>query len=165
MAVQVDASEVARSSAEALAEVREKYGGKAGTLIPALQLIQERVGYLPREALVDLARLLGVPAANIFGVVTFYAQFSLVPRGRHMIRLCRGTACHVRGSAKVLAGIKRTLGVDEGQTTDDLNFTLEVVACLGACSLAPVMMVDNDYYARLTPDRTRRILDEVASRR
>jgi len=165
MAVAIDEQEVRERSREALAEVERRYSGKAGSLIPALQLIQERVGYLPREALVGLSKVLRVSAARIYGVVTFYAQFSLEPRGRHTIRLCRGTACHVKGSAKVISLIKQMLGVEDGQTTDDLNFTLEVIGCLGACSLAPVMMVDNDYYAKLTPDRTRQILGEVSSER
>ena len=161
----MDASEVARRSAEALAEVRQMYADKPGALIPALQLVQERVGYLPREALVELAGVLATPAAKVFGVVTFYAQFSLVPRGRHTIRFCRGTACHVKGSGAILSEVKQELGVEEGETTDDLNFTLEVIGCLGACSVAPVMMVDNDYYARLSPERARRILGDVSSRR
>ena len=161
MAVQVSESEVARRSADGLAEVQEKYAGKAGSLIPALQLLQERVGYLPREALVELARVLGAPAATVFGVFTFYAQFSLVPRGRHTVCLCRGTACHVKGSAEILSAIKDSLDVGEGETTSDLKFTLEVVACLGTCFLAPVMMVDGDYYGSVTPEEARRILEEA----
>jgi len=161
MAVQVDVSEVAERSAEALAEVQEKYAGKPGALIPALQLAQERVGYLPRETLVAIARVLAVPAANVFGVVTFYAQFSLVPRGRHTIRLCRGTACHVKGSDKILSAIEKSLDVGEGETTSDLKFTLEVVACLGTCFLAPVMMVDDNYYGSVTPEEACRILEEA----
>ena len=163
MAVHVDESALASECEEALADVRRKYARKPGALIGALQLLQEEVGYLPREALGELAQIVGVTEAELFGVVTFYGHFSLVPRGRHTIRLCRGTACHVKGGAKVLSGIKQMLGVEEGQTTDDFNFTLEVVGCLGACSLAPVMMVDNDYYAKLTPDRTRQILEQISA--
>ncbi|MFH0965700.1 MAG: NADH-quinone oxidoreductase subunit NuoE [Planctomycetota bacterium] len=161
MAVEVDRQEIGRRSAEALEEVRKRYGGKAGSLIPSLQLIQERVGYLPREALEKLGRVIGVPEANIYGVVTFYAQFSLVPRGRHTVRVCRGTACHVRGSAEILAAVKEKLGVEEGATTADLRLTLEVVACLGTCFLAPVMMVDSEYYGSVTSEEACRILSEV----
>lgn len=163
MAVYVDESALARECEEALADVRRKYARKPGALIGALQLLQDKVGYLPREALGELATIVGATEAELFGVVTFYGHFSLVPRGRHTIRLCRGTACHVKGGAKVLSGVKQMLGVEDGQTTDDLNFTLEVVGCLGACSLAPVMMVDNDYYAKLTPDRTRQILGQISA--
>ena len=161
MAVAVDDREVHQRSADALAEVAQRYAGKAGSLIPALQLVQERVGYLPREALVGLAKVLKVPAARIYGVVTFYAQFSLEPRGRHLIRLCRGTACHVKGSGEILSAMKESLGVEEGGTTSDLKFTLEVVACLGTCFLAPVMMVDDAYYGSITPEGACRILSEV----
>ena len=163
MSVQVDAEEVAGRSAEALEEVAQKYAGKRGSLIPALQLTQEKVGYLPRQALIDVADVLGVPEANIFGVATFYAQFSLEPRGRHTVRVCRGTACHVRGSDKILDAVKDSLDVEEGGTTADLKLTLEVVACLGTCFLAPVMMVDNDYYGTITPDQARDIIEQIPS--
>ena len=163
MAVAVDEREVEGRSAEALAEVERRYSGKAGSLIPALQLMQERIGYLPREALVGLSKVLVVPAARIYGVVTFYAQFSLEPRGRHVIRLCRGTACHVKGSGAILSAIEESLGVKEGATTADLKFTLEVVACLGTCFLAPVMMVDDEYYGSVTSEEACRILEEVPS--
>ena len=163
MAVAVDEREVEGRSAEALAEVERRHSGKGGSLIPALQLMQERIGYLPREALVGLSKVLRVPAARIYGVVTFYAQFSLEPRGRHTIRLCRGTACHVKGSGAILSSIEESLGVKEGATTPDLKFTLEVVACLGTCFLAPVMMVDDEYYGSVTSEEACRILEGVPS--
>jgi len=106
------------------------------------------------------AKELDIPAAEIFGVATFYAQFHLKPRGRHIIRVCRGTACHVRGSLKILESVKEIVGVEENQTTEDLRFTLEPVACLGACGLAPVMMIDTQTFGRLTPDMVKGILDK-----
>ena len=163
MTRQVDEATLARKCAEGLACVREHYAGKPGALIGALQLLQEEVGYLPREALGELAQIVGVTEAELFGVATFYAQFSLEPRGRHTIRVCRGTACHVRKSDQLLAAIEKALGIREGQTTPDLRFTLEVVACLGTCFLAPVMMIDGDYYGNVTLDQVPEILGQVPS--
>jgi NADH:ubiquinone oxidoreductase subunit E len=130
-----------------------------GSLIPVLQAAQETYGYLPTIALETIAERLKTPISQIYGVVTFYAQFRLVPRGMHVIRACQGTACHVRDSFSILETLKSTLGVTAGGTTADLRFTLETVACLGACSLAPVMMVDNEAHGRLRPDRIPEILD------
>ncbi len=127
-------------------------------LIGVLQEIQERFGYLPPEALDEVTAKTGTPLSKIYGVVSFYSQFYTEPRGRHTIRCCRGTACHVKGASRVLDAVKKTLGIEEGQTTDDMQFYLETVACLGACFLAPVMMIDNQYYGRLTPQRVASIL-------
>jgi NADH-quinone oxidoreductase subunit E len=134
----------------------------AGDVIPLLQKLQDRYGYLPREAVLEVARRTGLPASRFYGVATFYAQFHLRPRGRHTIRCCRGTACHVRGSKELLDAIKRELDVEEGGTTKDLRFTLESVACLGTCFLAPVIMVDNDYYGRLIPKKLKSILNKYS---
>lgn len=133
--------------------------GKGG-LIPILQAVQDQMGYLPEEALETISRELKIPSSEIYGVATFYAQFHLSPRGRHVIRVCRGTACHVRGSLKILDRVKETLHVGEHETTDDLRFTLEPVACLGACGLAPVVMIDDTTYGRLTPEGIKPILDK-----
>lgn len=141
-------------------EIIDRYEGERGSLIPILQDIQDEFGYLPKEALERVSKRLKVPMSRVFGVVTFYSQFYLEPRGRHTIKLCMGTACHVRGAPRVLQRIKEILGVDEGGTTPDLKFTLEVVRCLGTCFLAPVMMIDNDYYGKLTPEKAERILRE-----
>lgn len=147
-------------------EVREKtreivkpWKGRRGGLIPILQKVQETLGYLPEEALTTISKEMKTPLSEIFGVATFYAQFHLTPRGRHIIRVCRGTACHVRGSLKILDSVKKMLSVSENQTTDDLRFTLEPVACLGACGLAPVMVVGSQTFGRLTPDMVKGILD------
>ncbi|WP_024821662.1 MULTISPECIES: NADH-quinone oxidoreductase subunit NuoE [Aminobacterium] len=123
-----------------------------GGLIPILQEAQKEFGYLPPEVMETISRELKIPKAEIYGVATFYAQFHLKPRGRHVIRVCRGTACHVRGSLKILEKVKELTGVSENETTDDLRFTIEPVACLGACGLAPVMVVDNQTFGRLAPD-------------
>jgi len=143
----------------ALRIVEEMSPVSSSHIIPLLQRIQDAYGYLPREALLEVAERTGLPASRIYGVATFYAQFHLEPRGRHTIRCCRGTACHVRGGRKVAEAVKAALGIEEGGTTEDLRFTLETPACLGTCFLAPVMMVDNDYYGRLTPQRVRSILE------
>jgi len=130
----------------------------SSNLIDLLQKVQGRFGYLPRNALEELSRRTKIRLSRIYGVVTFYAQFYTEPRGRHTILCCRGTACHVKGASKVLDAVKRTLGIREGQTTPDMEFYLETVACLGTCFLAPVMMIDDQYYGRLTPQRAEAIL-------
>jgi NADH:ubiquinone oxidoreductase subunit E len=147
-----------------LEPVFEKYKDMAnGSLIPVLQGAQDTFGFLPITALQAIAKRLNVPISQIYGVVTFYAQFRLVPRGKHVIRSCQGTACHVRNSARILESLKSTLGVSPGGTTEDMKFTLETVACIGACSLAPVMMIDTDAHGRLRPDRIPKILDSYSS--
>lgn len=138
---------------EALQKVLEKYKTVQGGLIPILQEAQEVYGYLPREVMQEISRSLGIPFSKTFGVVTFYAQFHLKPRGRNIIRLCQGTACHVRGASKVFDAVSKKLGVVKNETTGDLRYTLETVACLGACGLAPVMMVNDETHGRLTPDK------------
>lgn len=127
-------------------------------IIPLLQRIQDAYGYLPREVVLEVAARTRLPASRMFGVATFYSQFHLKPRGRHTILCCRGTACHVRGGKAILDTLKKYLGIDEGETTSDLRFTLEAVACLGTCFLAPVIMVDDDYYGRLVPQKLKDIL-------
>jgi NADH-quinone oxidoreductase subunit E len=119
------------------------------SVIPALQRAQEAYGYLPRSVLAQIANELRVPWAQVYGVATFYAQFHVTPRGKHTILLCRGTACHVAGAGGILEALERRLGIKEGETTPDQSFTLETVACLGACALAPVMVVDGDYHGHL----------------
>jgi NADH-quinone oxidoreductase subunit E len=131
--------------------------GQVG-LMPVLQEIQEEHGYLPVDALERVSGHLGVPLAHIHGVVSFYAQFSLVPRGRHVIRMCMGTACHIRGGGAVLDEIRTFLGIGNRQTTPDRLFTLEVVRCLGTCFLAPVIMIDEKYFGALTRTKVRKIL-------
>ena len=128
-------------------------------LIPLLHDIQNEYGYLVPPVLLELSRRSGIAASRIYGVATFYEQFHLEPHGRHTIRCCRGTACHVRRGREIIRSLKRELGVDEGGTTEDMRFTFETVACLGTCFLAPVIMVNNDYYGKLTPDKIKSILE------
>lgn len=130
----------------------------ASNLIGVLQETQERFGYLPPNALEAISRRMKIPLSRIWGVVTFYAQFYTEPRGRHTIRCCRGTACHVKGAGKVLEAVQCTLGITEGGTTDDMMFYLETVACLGTCFLAPVMMIDNEYFGNLNARKAEAIL-------
>ena len=141
-------------------QIVEPWRNGTGGLIPILQQVQHEIGYLPEEALETISLELKIPPSEIYGVATFYSQFHLKPRGRHIIRVCRGTACHVRGSLKILDRVKKITGVDENETTEDLRFTVEPVACLGACGLAPVMVVDTQTYGRLTPDMVQGILDK-----
>ncbi|UCC97837.1 MAG: NADH-quinone oxidoreductase subunit NuoE [Phycisphaerales bacterium] len=130
------------------------------SLIPILQQIQDSYGYLPAEILFEVSRQTGLHVNHMFGVATFYEQFHLEPRGRHTIKCCRGTACHVRGGREIANTLKRQLGVEEGCTTADMRFTFETVACLGTCFLAPVMMVNNDYYGNVASSRIKSILEK-----
>ena len=136
----------------------DKYRGSAGGLVPLLQEAQDQVGYLPREVLEQIASGMKLSLAKVVGVATFYSQFHLEPRGENIVRICMGTACHVRGAASILAALEQELGIESGGTTEDLQFTLESVACIGACGLAPVMTVNEDTYGKLTPERVPEIL-------
>ncbi len=136
-----------------LEKILEMHSGQKGALIPILQEIQAAYGYLPEEALKMVSRGIKVPLSRIYGVITFYAQFYLTPRGKHLIKACQGTACHVRGASQVLDNLSRELKVNPGGTTADLNFSLETVACVGTCFLAPVIMINEDYYGKLTPKK------------
>lgn len=142
-----------------LGEILSAFGQVGSNdLIPILQKIQDSFGYLPRMVLMDLSKRTAIPASRIYGVATFYEQFHLEPHGRHIVRCCRGTACHVRGGQNMIETLRQTLGIDEGQTTGDMRFTFETVACLGTCFLAPVIMVNDDYYGNITPNRVKDIL-------
>ncbi|MBC9783673.1 NADH-quinone oxidoreductase subunit NuoE [Heliobacterium chlorum] len=143
-----------------LVELLNKYRTVPGALIPVLQEAQEIYGYLPAEVLQKVARELQIPLAKVYGVVTFYSQFHLKPRGRNIIRVCLGTACHVRGGAKIFEALQKKLAVEDGETTADLRFTLESVACIGACGLAPVIMINHDTHGRLTPEKLTEILSK-----
>lgn len=144
---------------EKLDEIIDKYGGKAGYLIPALKEAQDLYGYLPMEVQRQLAEGLHIPASHIYGVVTFYSFFTITPRGRHTIRLCLGTACYVKGSKEILENIVKEVGISVGETSSDGRFTLEAVRCLGACGLAPVMLVGADTHGNINPPDTVKILD------
>jgi NADH-quinone oxidoreductase subunit E len=141
-----------------LKPIFKKYEGQDGVLIPVLQETQAAFGYLPEEALQEISRHFLIPLSRIYGVITFYAQFYLSPRGQHLIKSCQGTACHVRGAKGVLDSLCRNLHAEPGETTQDRLFSLETVACVGTCFLAPVVMIDEDYYGKLTPKRIEEIL-------
>ncbi|MCW3490091.1 NADH-quinone oxidoreductase subunit NuoE [Dethiobacter alkaliphilus] len=141
-------------------EIITRFQGQKGTMIPILQAIQDAYGYLPRQALEYMAAKLKIPFSRIFGVATFYAQFHLKPRGANIIRVCQGTACHVRGAAKIMKKLQEELNLEVGGTTEDMKFTLESVACIGACGLAPVIMINDDTFGRLTPDSISDILKQ-----
>lgn len=137
----------------------EKYDGDKGQLVSILQDIQDECRYLPRETLESVSQILDVPLSQIYSVVTFFRAFSLKPRGRHMVRVCLGTACHVRGGARILDCVARELEVSPGETTDDLAFTLETVNCLGCCALGPVVMVDDRYHGQMTLEKVTPLLE------
>ncbi len=140
--------------------IDEEYENDAENLIMMLQAIQNHYNYLPQAALSYLAAKIGVPSSKIYGVATFYSTFSLEPRGRHIISLCLGTACHVRGGERIRERITANLNIKDGQTTDDKRYTLESVRCIGCCSLGPVVKVDDDMHGRLAPDQIDKILDQ-----
>jgi NADH-quinone oxidoreductase subunit E len=133
-------------------QVLAKYKGNKGALIPVLQEVQVALGFLSQDSLRAISEGLVIPLSQIYGVATFYTQLRLKPIGKHLVRVCHGTACHVGGAEKVSVAIEAGLNVKDGETTADRKFTVESVACLGCCSLAPVMMVDNDTFGRLTPE-------------
>ena len=132
-----------------------------GSLITILQKTQDIYGYLPKEAILYISERTGIAESEIMGVATFYAQFRLTPVGKYLIMLCQGTACHVNSSELILQTIKEELGIDDGETTEDGLFSLECVACLGCCSLSPVMMINGNTYGSLTPEKTKKILKEL----
>ena len=151
-------------STSSVTERIEAYSGRPEELIQALQLVQEDLGYVPEALQKRIAETLGVSIGRVHGVVTFYHLFRTHPAGRYTIRLCLGTACHVLGADKILAALQDQLSVPVGGTTEDGLFTLGIVRCLGTCSLAPVMMIDDDVYGGLTPEKVLDILGTYAER-
>jgi NADH-quinone oxidoreductase subunit E len=144
-------------------EILKKYNNDKSRLIPILQAVQNEYRYLPTEVLTFLATSLGIPPAQVYGVATFYGHFTLEPKGKYIIRVCDGTACHVKKSTSLLDVLRRRLNLDEKRkTTPDMLFTLETVSCLGACGLAPVMVVNEDVYGQLTPEKAEEIIDGIA---
>jgi NADH-quinone oxidoreductase subunit E len=143
-------------------EILERYPDAGrDALIPLLQEVQETLGYLSREAIARIGAHLRLPSSKIYGVATFYNQFRFQPLGRYHIQVCRGTACHVKGSLGVLDAVRQELNLEPGKTTRDGLFSLEVVACIGACGLAPVICINGEFHANLTPQKVRRIMDEL----
>ncbi len=143
-----------------LQEIIEKYKETRGALIPVLHEAQEVYGYLPMSVQKKISEGLNIPLAEVYGVVTFYTQFSLNPKGKYKINVCMGTACYVKGSGQILDKVKEKLGIDVGQCTEDGEFSLDACRCIGACGLAPVLTINEDVHGRLTPDDIEAILEK-----
>jgi NADH-quinone oxidoreductase subunit E len=143
---------------EKVGQVLEKYQRDKSALIDVLHDTQSEIGYLPREALEEIGAGLSVPMSRVYSIATFFKAFSLTPRGRHIITVCRGTACHVRGSGKVLAEMEKELGIKNGENTPDLKFTLETVNCVGACALGPMVIIGEDYHGEMTPEKVGEVI-------
>ncbi|MGD0795252.1 MAG: NADH-quinone oxidoreductase subunit NuoE [Dehalococcoidales bacterium] len=139
-------------------KVLASFTREKSNLIPILQQVQQVLGYLPEEALRRIARYLGAAEPGVFGVATFYAQFQFVPRGRNIIRVCRGTGCYVKGSPRIVEELEQLLDIKEGETTPDMEYTLETVACFGSCALAPVMVFNDKVYGRMTAEKAKQVL-------
>lgn len=145
---------------EKVASIIDRYEADRGLLISMLQDIQSEYGYLPQETLIRVSQRLEVPLSQVFSVASFYRAFSLKPRGRHLIHVCLGTACHVRGGKRILDRLKRDLKVKSGDTTEDMRFTLETVNCLGACALGPIVVVDGKYFGKIRQDGLEKVLKD-----
>jgi NADH-quinone oxidoreductase subunit E len=150
---------------ERLNEILSSYEGREDELIPILQQVQQVFGYLPEPAMKRIAKFLKLPESTVFGVGTFYAQFKLVPTARNIVRVCRGTACHVRGGARILREVEKHLGIKPGESTPDLECCLETVACIGACALAPTMVVNNGTYGRMTTRKVAEVLEQCRGKK
>jgi NADH-quinone oxidoreductase subunit E len=144
-----------------ISEISRKYAGRRGRLIAVLQEIQDQYNYLPTRALKDLSEESGVSLVDIYGVATFYKSFSLTPKGKHLVSVCMGTACHVRGAPGIAEELERQLGIKAGQTTTNKEFTLETVNCLGACAIGPIVVVDGHYFSKVSAARVKRILNQA----
>jgi NADH-quinone oxidoreductase E subunit len=153
-------SEITPQQWQKIDEIIQKHKLKKGSLIPVLQQVQEVTGYLPSEVQQRIAEGLGISTSMVYGVVSFYAFFTMVPRGRHTIKVCLGTACYVRRSNEILENLKNKLDVEVGGTTKDRKFSLEGVRCVGACGIAPVVMVNEDTYGNLDPVKASQILEK-----
>lgn len=157
-----DLQSVPRRRFEKVNEIIEHHGTESSALIPILQEVQEEYRYLPEEILTYVATVMGLSPATVYGVATFYAQFSLEPKGKYVIKICDGTACHVRGSDPVKEAIRKRIGLKKDQnTTTDLRFSVETVSCLGACGLAPVVMINDKIYGQMTPEAINLIIDKI----
>jgi len=153
-------AETAKPDMKQVDEILSRYQDKQWPLIPLLQEVQDGIGYIPPEAIEPIARSTGLFPAQVQGVITFYEQFHTTPRGKNIVRVCRGTACHVRGGRTILKIVKQNLDIEEGETTPDMQFTLETVPCLGTCFLAPAMMINKDYFGKLAPPKVRNIIQQ-----
>lgn len=156
-------AELEEFTSEQLSKVDEiilKYKSKPGALIPVLEQVQDVCGYLPMSLQLKVAKGLNLPVANVYGVVTFYSFFTMVPRGKNVIRVCLGTACYVRGGKRILEKLSESLGIEPGQCTEDRQFSLETVRCLGACGLAPVVVVNDDTHGQMKPAKLDAVLNQ-----
>jgi len=162
---QSDSSPLAARQFARVCEILDRYERGATKLIPILQEVQEEYRYLPQEVLTYVATSLGLPPAKVYGVATFYAHFTLEAKGKYVIRMCDGTACHVKGSIPILEAVRKRLGMDEERkTTSDMLFTLETVSCLGACGLAPVMVINDEVHGQMTADRAVALVEEIIAK-
>jgi len=148
-----------REIEDSVGAVLARYQRDEGFLVSILQDVQTKLNYLPREALLKVSQGLDVPLSRVYSVATFFKAFSLKPRGRHLLHVCMGTACHVRGAVRVLDRIEQELGIGSGETTRDLEYTLETVNCVGACALGPVVVVDGEYTGQMTSDKVKHLLE------
>lgn len=148
-----------REIEDSVGAVLARYQRDEGFLVSILQDVQAKLNYLPREALLKVSQGLDVPLSRVYSVATFFKAFSLKPRGRHLLHVCMGTACHVRGAVRVLDRIEQELGIGSGETTRDLEYTLETVNCVGACALGPVVVVDGEYAGQMTSDKVKHLLE------
>lgn len=162
--VSQDVPETAKESKENLVsqvnKILESYKCEKDDLIPILQEVQQKLGHLPEEGLEQIAKFIDMPGSTVFGVATFYAQFKLVPVGRNIIKVCRGTGCHVCGAPRILDELESELGIKAGETTPNLAYTLETVACFGSCALAPVVVLNDKVYGRMTAEKVKKMVDE-----
>lgn len=143
-----------------LGEVFKEYKGKQGVVISLLQKVQDRLGYLSKEAIREVAKFCRMSENEIFGIASFYAQFRFIPRGKHIVKVCLGTACHVRGGEQIIESAERTLGIERGSTTKDYKFSLERVACFGSCALAPVIVVDKTVFSKMNQSKVKKVLNQ-----
>jgi len=142
---------------ELLEQILASYKGEKEELVPILQEVQENFGYLPEKTMLEIARFIGVPESHVYSVASFYAQFRLLPLGRKRVAVCRGTACHIRGAPQILNTIEQTIGLKEGETSEDLEYTLETVACIGCCALAPCVRINKEVSGEMNPGKAEKI--------
>jgi len=140
---------------ELLEQILASFKGERGELVPILQEVQDNLGYLPEKAMLDIAKFIDLPEGRVYSVASFYTQFRTLPLGRRRVAVCRGTACHIRGAPHILSTIEKTIGLKEGETSDDMEYTLETVACIGCCALAPCIRVNREVSGEMTPEKSK----------
>jgi NADH-quinone oxidoreductase subunit E len=140
---------------ELLEQILASFKGERGELVPILQEVQDNLGYLPEKAMLDIAKFIDLPESRVYSVASFYTQFRTLPLGRRRVAVCRGTACHIRGAPHILSTMEKTIGLKEGETSDDLEYTLETVACIGCCALAPCIRINREVSGEMTPRKVK----------